>query len=146
MLDDKLKGTKMIVVDTFDYNSHVFELFSENEQYYLKFEQDPRLIKKLIIKPDILVFFQNGGYEQGVNLLRPINPTTSKVLAMDFNIDPNIFDVLIQERLISYSTAMADLYDFDSKLSSDYVYHQRDYKHKKNKQQVLQKLRNGQFN
>lgn len=146
MLDENLRGTNMIVVDTFDYNSHVFELVLENDKYYLKFENNLNNIKKLIIKPDIWVYFQDGSYEQGVNLLKPLNPSDNKVLAMDFNIDPNIFDILIAENLISYSKDMADLYDFDPKFSRDYSYHHRDYKHSKNKNQVLQKLKKGLFN
>lgn len=146
MLDNNLIGTNMIVVDTFDYNSHVFGLVLDENKYYLKLEQNSNLIKKLIIKPDIWVFFKDGGYEQGVNLLKPINPLMNKVLAMDFNIDPDIFELLINNKLISYSKAMADLYGFDPKFSSDYFYHSRDYKRSKNKQLVLEKFKRGQFN
>lgn len=146
MLDENLRGTNMLVVDTLDYNAHVFELVSEGDKPYLKYEGDSRLIKRLIIKPDCWLYFANGGYEHGTSLLRPIYSSVKKVLAMDFNIDPNIFDVLIQNGLISYSKAMADLYEFDPTCSKDYNFHRRDYKRKKNKKQVLEKLRSGSFN
>lgn len=146
MLDENLRGTNMIVVDTFDYNSHVFELILKNSNHYLKFEQNENLIKRLIIKPDFWVYFQDGGYEHGVKLLKPLDPKSDKVLARDFNIDPEIFSTLVVENLISYSTAMADLYGFDPNFSRDYSYHRRDYKNRKNKEQVLQKLKEGYFN
>lgn len=146
MLDENLRGTKMIVVDSFDHNSHIFKLIKTANIYYLKFEQNPNYIKRLIIKPDFWVFFQDGSYEHGINLLKPLNSSNNKILAMNFNIDPEIFGILISQNLISYSKAMADLYDFDPKCSRDYSYHHRDYKHTKNKFQVLQKLREGKFN
>lgn len=146
MLDENLRGTNMLVVDTFDYNAHVFELILQGEKLYLKFESDSRLIKRLVIKPDCWVYFQNGGYEQGVNLFRPLNPALNKILAMDFSIDPDIFQTLIDNGLISYSKAMADLYDLDPIFSSDYSYHTRDYKRKNNRSKVLEKLKNGNFN
>lgn len=146
MLDECLRGTNTIVVETFDYNCHVFNLVNDNDKFYIQYEKDLRLISKLVIKPDLWVFYKDGGYEHGVNLLKPLNLKAKKVLASEFYIDPDIFDYLISNELISYSKAMADLYDFEPEYSRDYNYHRRDYKHKKNKDVVLKKLRLGQFN
>lgn len=146
MLNEELRGTKVVLVQTFDNNCHIFSLVKDRDQYYLKYENDSRLIKKMVIKPDFWVFYKDGGYEQGVDLLKPIISQYSKVLSMNYDIDPEIFEILINSRLISYSKAMADLYNFDERYSSDYKYHRRDYKHSKNKQLVLEKQRKGIFN
>lgn len=146
MLDSNFSGTNLIVVETFDYNSHLFYLVKENNHYYLRFENDDRLINNLVIKPDIWVKYKEGGYEHGVVLLKPYLKNVDKVLAMDFTIDPEIFEILIDNGLISYSKAMADLYDLPVKNSRDYRYHTRDYKNKKNKLLVLDKMKHGIFN
>lgn len=146
MLDENFRGTDVVVAQTFDDNCHVFSLVRGSNKYYLLYENDSRLIKKLVIKPDLWVFYMEGGYEHGVKLLKPLNPTESKILTKNFIIDPDIFELLINNGLISYSKAMADLYDFDEKYSSDYKYHKRDYKNSKNKEKVLEKMRQGVFN
>ena len=146
MLSEIIRGSRSIVVETFDYNYHEFELIEKDDKYYLKFQHDPRLINKLVIKPDLLAFYENGGYEQGVKLLKPINLARGEVLAWDFQIDPEIFDILMENKLITYSKAMADLYDLPVELSRDYLSHRRDYKHSKNKKLVLERWKNGIFN
>lgn len=146
MLDETLSGTNMLVVDTFDYNSHLFQLVFDNNKYYLKSEYDSRLITKLIIKPNLWVFFKDGGYEEGTNLLKLGNLNKNKVLAMNFNIDPNIFELLVNNDVISYSKAMADLYNLPIKYSRDGSYHNNDYKRTKTKQLVLSKQKQGIFN
>ena len=146
MLNEEIRGSRGILVESFDYNCHWFELVDIKDECYLKCEHDSKLITRLVIKPDLLVFYQDGGYEQGVNLLKPINLKEKKVLAMEFHIDPEIFDILIHNKLISYSKAMADLYDLPIELSRDYLAHRRDYKHSKNKELVLEKWKNGVFN
>jgi len=146
MLDESFRGTGVVVVETFDNNCHVFSLISTNNNYYLQYENNPMLIKKLIIKPDLWVFYMEGGYDQGIKLIKPLNQIENKVSAMNFMIDPDIFELLINKGLISYSKAMADLYNFDEVYSSDYKYHKRDYKNSKNKEKVLEKMRQGVFN
>lgn len=146
MLDETFSGSRSIVVESFDYNCHWFELVDINDEYYLKYEYDSKLITKLVIKPDLWVIYKDGGYEHGINLLKPINLSQKKVLSMEFHIDPEIFDTLIENKLISYSKAMADLYDLPVEFSRDYLYHHRDYKHSKNKELVLEKWKNGIFN
>ena len=146
MLNEIIRGSCSIVVETFDYNYHEFELIQKDKKYYLKFQHDPRLITKLVIKPDLWAFYKDGGYEHGVNLLKPINLARGQVLAWDFHIDPEIFDILIENKLISYSKAMADLYNLPVELSRDYLSHRRDYKNSKNKEKVLERWKNGIFN
>lgn len=146
MLDETLSGTNMLVVDTFDYNSHLFQLVFDNNKYYLKSEYDPRLITKLIIKPNLWVFFKDGGYEEGTTLLKPVDLNKKKVLAMNFSIDPSIFELLVNNDIISYSKAMADLYNLPVAYSRDVKYHHNDYKRTKTKQLVLNKQKRGIFN
>ena len=146
MLDESLRSTNTMVVETFDNNCHVFNLISSNNKHYFQYENIKKYIDKIIIKPDLWVFYVNGGYEQGVKLLKPIFKNVKKVLARNFYIDPEIFNTLIKEGLIVYSKAMADLYDLPIEFSKDYSIHTRDYKHSKNKELVLTKLKNGIFN
>ena len=146
MLDETLSGSNMIVVDTFDYNSHLFQLVFDDDKYYLKSEYSPRYISKLIIKPNLWVFFKDGGYEEGVKLLKPVDLNRKKVLAMNFNIDPTIFNILVENNIISYSTAMADLYNLPVSYSRDREYHHNDYKRTKTKEKILTKLKSGIFN
>ena len=146
MIDNELKGSKSIVVQTFDYNCHVFNLISDNNQYYLMYENDSKLITKLIIKPDLWVFYKDGGYDHGIKLLKPLNPFENKVLSMDFSIDPEIFNISINNELISYSKAMADLYQFPIAYSKDIKYHHNDYKRSKNKNLILSNMKQGKFN
>ena len=146
MLDEELRGTNAMIVETFDNNNHVFYYVEENGLHYFKMEGDSRLITRLIIKPDLWAFFKNGGYEHGVKLLKPVITSNKKTLAMNFYIDPNIFYTLVSDGLISYSKAMADLYDLPPAYSSDVKYHHNDYKRTKNKELVLSKMRQGIFN
>jgi len=146
MLNEIIRGRGSIVVETFDYNYHEFELIEKDSKYYLKYQNDYKLITKLVIKPDLWVFYKKGGYEHGVNLLKPVSLARKKVLAWDFHIDPEIFDILIENKLITYSKAMADLYDLPVELSRDYFSHRRDYKHSKNKELVLERWKKGMFN
>lgn len=146
MLDESLRGTNAIVIETFDNNCHVFHLVNNNDQYYLQYDNDNRIITKLVIKPDIWIFYKDGGYDHGVNMLQPIIKSERKVLAMNFYIDPDIFNILIDSNLISYSKAMADLYELPVSYSRDIKYHHNDYKRTKTKKLVLANLRQGKFN
>lgn len=146
MLDKNLIGTKVIVVETFDKNCHVFYLIKDNDHYYLQLENNSKLINRLIIKPDLWVFYKDGGYDQGTKLLKPLDTFEKKVLAMNYYIDPEIFHILINNYLISYSKAMADLYQLPIAYSRDIKYHHADYKRTKNKKLVLEKMKNGNFN
>lgn len=146
MLDENLKGSKALVVETFDNNCHVFNLVNINEQYYLQYDNDNRIITKLVIKPDLWVFYKDGGYDHGMNLLKPIMKSERKVLAINFYIDPDIFNILIDSNLISYSKAMADLYQLPVSYSRDVKYHHNDYKRTKTKSLVLAKMSKGNFN
>jgi len=146
MLDEELRGTNAMIVETFDGNNHVFYFVKYDNKYYLKYEGDSKLITKLIIKPDLWVFYKDGGYEHGVNLLKPVFSTDKKVLAMNYYIDPNIFKNLIDSDMISYSKAMADLYDLPVPYSRDVKFHHNDYKRTNSKELVLSKMRQGIFN
>ena len=146
MLDDILRGTNVIVVETFDHNYHVFSLIKDNQQFFLQLKSNPKLITKLVIKPDLWVFFKEGGYEHGVKLLKPIDQNMKKVLAKDYLIDPDIFDLLIQNNLISYSKAMADLYELPNMFCRDIKYHSNDYKRSKSKELTLMRMKHGIFN
>lgn len=146
MLDETLRGTNALVVETFDDNCHVFYLIKRENKLFLQLENTSTYIKKLIIKPDLWIFFEKSGYEHGTRLLRPLNQKEKKILAKNYYIDPGIFPTLVSYELISYSKAMADLYDLPIIYSRDIKYHHNDYKRTGNKQMVLQKLRQGYFN
>ena len=146
MLDETLRSTNALVVETFDENCHVFYLVSKEEKLFLQLENTSNYIKRLIIKPDLWVFFEEAGYEHGTRLLKPLNSDLKKILAKNYYIDPDIFYKLIDHKLISYSKAMADLYDLPVAYSRDIKYHHNDYKRTGNRQKVLQKLRQGYFN
>ncbi len=146
MLDKELQGTESIIVETVDHNNHVFYLVWKENQYYLQYEQNTSLINLLVLKPNMDIYFENGNVENGKNFLKPCLPNQSKILATNFDIDPDIFHQLIHCRLISYSKAMADLYSLPVAYSFDIKDHHNDYKRTKNKEKVLAKLRAGQFN
>ncbi len=148
MLDLELKGTKKIVVETFDNNFHTFQLVDDADRPYFTLESCPNHIIRLLIKPDLWVYFENGGYEHGVRLLKPLDYRVKKVLAREFLIDPSIFHFLVNHKLISYSKGMADLYQLPIAYSRDIQYHHNDYKRKEQgrKEKVLTKLRTGDFN
>ena len=65
---------------------------------------------------------------------------------MNFDIDPGIFNILIDNNLISYSKSVADLYDLPVSYSRDILYHSNDYKRTKSKELVLSKMKQGVFN
>lgn len=146
MLDETLRGMNALVVETFDENCHVFYLVKKKDKFFLQLENTTSYIKKLIMKPDSWIFFEENGYEHGTRLLRPLDSSQKKILAKNYYIDPAIFHTLIDHKLISYSKAMADLYDLPVAYSRDIKYHCNDYKHTNNKQKVLRKLRQGHFN
>lgn len=146
MLDNNFKGTNAIVVETFDDNNHVFYFITSGDEAYLRYENDIKLIKRLIIKPNFIVFYVDDSFEYGVDLLKPCLPKENKILVKEFSIDPNIFHNLIKHNLISYSKGMADLYNLPVVYSSDIKYHHNDYKRTGNKEKVLSKFREGNFN
>lgn len=146
MLDENLRGTNALVVETFDENCHVFNLVEKGNAFFLQLENMPIAIQRLIIKPQLLAFFVDEGIEYGSYLLKPLNFYVKKNLARNYYIDPMIFHTLVNYKLISYSKAMADLYELPAAYSRDIKYHHNDYKRTCNKQQVLQKLRQGHFN
>lgn len=146
MLDNRFIGTNAIVAETFDDNNHVFYFIRTDDEAYLKYENDIRLISKMILKPNFMVFFVEGGYENGVDLLKPCLFDKSKLLVKEFSIDPRLFHKLINHGLISYSKYVADLYNLPVAYSSDIKYHHNDYKRTKNKEKVMTKFRTGKFN
>lgn len=146
MLDEELSGTNYMIVKTFDNNNHIFNYVEEDGLNYFKIDTDSRLISRIIIKPDLWVFFKDGGYEHGIKLLNSTNNLKTNGLVSNCYIDPNIFNNLVNKGLISYSKAMADLYDLPTIYSRDIKYHQNDYKRTKNKELVLSKMRQGIFN
>ena len=145
MLDAGLKGSNLVAVSTFDSGKHEFHLIKDDTKYCFKYDGSPKLISKLVIKPDLWVLFRDGGYEQGINFLSREN-NCKRVLASGFDIDPDIFELLVTYDLISYSKGMADLYDLPIIHSRDFLNHCNDYKRSKNKDLVLEKMRNGIFN
>lgn len=146
MLDNNFRGTNAIIAETFDDNNHVFYFINSSGEAYLRYENDIKLIKRLIIRPNFLVFYIDGSFEYGADLLKPCFSKDYKVLVKDFSIDPDIFHKLIKYNLISYSKGMADLYDLPSVFSSDIKYHHNDYKRSKTKEKVLLKQKEGKFN
>lgn len=148
MLDETLRGTNALVVETFDENCHVFYLVEKEKNFFLQLENTSNYIKKLIMKPDFWILFEEDGYEHGTRLLKPLDSSQKKVLAKNYYIDPSIFHCLINHKLIAYSKAMADLYQFPIIYSSDIQYHHNDYKRQEvnKKEKVLEKLRKGIFN
>lgn len=146
MLDNDFRGTNTVVAETFDNNNHIFYFINVGDEAYLRYENDIRLIRKMIIRPNFLTFFVDGGYEYGTSLLKPCFSTKNSILVKEFSIDPNIFHKLINYNLISYSKCMADLYNLPIIYSADIKYHHNDYKRSKNKEKVITKLKNGKFN
>ena len=148
MLDETLRGTNALVVETFDENCHIFYLVEREKKFFLQLENTSNYIKKLIMKPDLWIFFEEDGYEHWTRLLKPLDSSQKNVLAKNYYIDPTIFHTLINYKLISYSKAMADLYDLPIVYSRDIGYHHNDYKRQRNskKEKVLEKLRSGKFN
>ncbi len=144
MLDNELRSTQSIIIETNDYNNHVFSLVQKDEQSYLRYEQSEIFINLLVIKPNIKIFFEDGNYEDGKNFFPSY--LSNKVLVTNIFIDPDIFLKLIADRMISYSKAMADLYSLPVDYSFDIRYHRQDYKRSKNKEKVLTKLKTGHFN
>lgn len=146
MLDNELCGTDSIVVETQDLNNHVIKLVRSYDRLYLKLENEDRLIRKLVIKPNMWLYFLDGSYDTSINLIKPCHSNLERALAFEFSIDPLIFNELIDNDLISYSKGVADLYDLPPVYARDIKYHHRDYKWSRNKEKVLKKLRSGNFN
>lgn len=147
MLDNNLKGSNKIVVETFGGNSYTFSFINENNNMFIKCNADPRFIKRIIIKPDLWIYFNDGGYEHGVKFFQSCY-NDSRPLVKKVDIDTNIFNKLVAYKLISYSKGMADLYDFPIAYASDIKYHHNDYKRvgEIQKTRVLNKLKSGNFN
>lgn len=146
MLDNELYGTGVIIVETQDLNSHIIKLVRQSDKLYLKLENEDRFIRKMVIKPNIWFYFADGSFDTGINIIKPCYNNLERVLAIDFSIDPFIFNRLIDSDLISYSKGVSDLYDLSPAYARDIKYHHRDYKWSRNKEKVLRKLRSGNFN
>lgn len=144
MFDESLSNYNMIVVETFNEKAYAFNIIKSGEDYYLQFDNMIKSIKKLIIKPDFWVFFEDGTYTSFRAILK--SQKQESTLAKEYYIDPAIFKKLVSRGIITYTFGMADLYNFPRQYARDYEYHKSDYKRTKTKEKVLTKLRNGEFN
>src|SRR5574344_681659 len=144
MLDESLNKYNMIVVETFDEAVYAFDVIKEEDSYYLKFDSIQKKIRRLVIKPDFWLFFEDNIYTTFKTILR--NQRKESTLVKEFYIDPAIFKELVSRGIITYTVGMADLYGFPREYARDYKYHKADYKRTDSKEKVLTKLKNGQFN
>lgn len=137
MLDETLRGTKAIVVETEDLNCSIFHLLRIDSKYYLVFENDSKLIYHLRLKPNFLVYYLQGDYQEAIEIIKPLFSNFKRVKVTQCYIDPSIFDVLVNEKLISYSKATSSLFNLPINKSLNNFYYYNKCKRKCNKNKIL---------
>lgn len=144
MFDDSLKDKNMIIIETFNDDAYVFDIIKINDEYFLTFNNMKQKIKKLVIRPNFWIFFEDGSYDDFKYILKSIKQELT--LIKNYYIDPTIFQKLVMDDVITYTIGVADMYDLPKKYAKDYEYHHNDYSRKDSKEKVLTKLKNGIFN
>lgn len=137
MLDERLIGSNMIECVAIDGTKYHYLYDSENLTLYCI--ENNQILFKIDLKPNLEYFNENNKHKYFSN-------GKDKSLISQINIDPDIYDKLVNEGIIRYSSLSADLYDLPKEKAFDAKYHKRDYKNKKNKSLVLQRYHNGIFN
>lgn len=137
-----------IVVKTFNDHNYLFYYIKYGSENYIRYENDTKLIKRIVLKPNLLIYYVDGSYKTGVELFKIDNYNDNSGLVSDCIIDSDIFYDLIEHGLISYSKLVADLYNFPVAYSYDVKHHHNDYKRTDclQRQKILSKLKSGNFN
>lgn len=137
-----------IVVKTFNDHNYLFYYIKYGSENYIRYENDTKLIKRIVLKPNLLIYYADGSYKTGVELFNIDNYNDNSGLVSDCIIDSDIFYDLIKHGLISYSKLVADLYNLPVAYSYDVKYHHNDYKRTDclQRQKILSRLKSGNFN
>lgn len=137
-----------IVVKTFNDHNYLFYYIKYGSENYIRYENDTKLIKRIVLKPNLLIYYVDGSYKTGVELFNIDNYNDNSGLVSDCIIDSDIFYDLIEHGLISYSKLVADLYNLPVTYSYDVKHHHNDYKRTDclQRQKILSRLKSGNFN
>lgn len=146
MLDKELSNHGVIYAETFDSKVITFELVMIDNEYYLKMDKYPDIVKRLVLRPNFWAIFYEGNYIDCRSYTKIKNPSTKGSLVKEYYIDPVLFPKLVKSGALMYTTAMADLYDLPREYARDIEYHKNDYKNTHSKQKVLSRWKDGQFN
>ena len=57
-----------IVVKTFNDHNYLFYYIKYGSENYIRYENDTKLIKRIVLKPNLLIYYADGSYKTGVEL------------------------------------------------------------------------------
>lgn len=149
MLDEELRGSNMMLAESFDCNCHEIRLVEDDNNPYFMVENFDKPIRKLVLKPNFIAVLSDGNNIKGTNILKPLsNSQESKkcVLLRNIYIDPSMFSTLINKGMLSYSKSMAYFYDLPIECARDNKFNKTDYKKPGAKEKNLGKWEQGIFN
>ena len=121
------------------FNNHFLEFEVREDGFiYWNHIKDEK-IKRLIIKPKLEIYLQNG-------TSYALNNRSSIELIESYFIEPKLLEYLIKNHRVMYSTDMAYLYGFDKNYAYDFYDQARAFKWVRNKEKILTKQKQGIFN
>ena len=141
----KIYGTKTIgrfEAVTFDGDVFKFKLNEDNTLSCDSFDL-VRPIKKILLKPNMELRFENGQYLTSDSYARATK--SKRFLIKEYRISENLLDYMVDEKIAKYSTDCAGLYDFKVEKAYDQKYQTRAFKHIKDKSKQMLKAKQGVF-
>lgn len=147
------EGTKYFSAVSHNQVTYHFAITQEKQIYCLEFSEiAPASILEL--KPNFVLRSQNGCYMYSlVDYLKEsgnYNPNANgenNQLVFKFDIDDELFEYLIENKMLSYSTDMAVLYGIDPQYASDKHFNTSAFKSSRNnpikKSKRLSRQKNG---
>lgn len=102
-----------------------------------------RPIKRMILKPNVTLYFENGQHFTADLYERATG--NKRFLIKEYQINEDLLDYMIDNQMAEYSTDCAVLYDFDIEKAYDRKYQTRAFKYVKEKSKRMVKAKQGIF-
>ena len=125
---------------TWDGQVYTFYVYDNNTMSFPRY--NVKNIHKFIIKPRFELFCGDDKV-----FLSPAKAGAVDGLIRYFDIEPELFDYLRENKMIRYSTEMAYLYNFPNKEGYDYeMLNGKPFKRSRKKETILSNAKMGKFN
>ena len=144
-----INGMKYFKAVTYDNNEYNFAVTPDNKIYCIEFGNiDPA--DRIELNPNFVLRAKCGKticsldeYHRNIGKKK-----TNESLISQWIIDEDVFKYLKDNKIISYSRFVADIYGFDTDYASDKFYHQNPHKRKRKKEteKKFARIRAGNFN
>lgn len=133
---------------TYDDSTYKFAVTPKDEIYCYEFDIT-KPTKKIELKPNFILRDKTGRSFYGLDDFYR-ERKLKKSLIREWIIDEELFEYLIDNQMIMYSTQMALLYGLDPQYAFDAHYQKRAFKSSRNnpakRKRVLQPMKSGKFN